>query len=370
MMHAQPLPTPHELMQELPATQSQLHFIAQTRREIQQILDALDPRLLLIVGPCSIHDTAAAKEYATKLQQIIPLVSDTFKIIMRVYFEKPRTTLGWKGILYDPWLDGSHDIPTGMRWTRQLLLDLAQMKVPAASEFLDPSSASYFGDLISWGCIGARTAASQTHRQMASGLPIPIGFKNSVDGNVHVAINGVINASAPHTMIGINNQGKISTIRTPGNSYGHVVLRGSKSKPNYDPHSIVHALDCLRHAGLPERLLIDCSHDNSQRTAEQQLTAFQSVIHQIVEGNSSLRGLLLESNLFQGNQAFSADLSKLQYGISLTDPCLNWSTTERLILWGHEMLKRENHTEAQKSGFSSSDFSLLPLKPSGKQRHS
>lgn len=341
MLHEQPLPTPQELYEELPATQAQLHFVAETRRDIQKILDGQDSRLLLIVGPCSIHDTTAAKEYATNLRNLMPAVSENFHIIMRVYFEKPRTTLGWKGILYDPWLDGSHDVATGMRWTRQLLLDLAELNVGAASEFLDPTSASYFGDLVSWGCIGARTTSSQTHRQMASGLPMPVAFKNSIDGNVETAINGILNATTPHTLIGINPQGRISTIRTPGNPHSHIVLRGAKSKPNYDPQSILHALDRLRHARLPERLLIDCSHDNSSRTADKQLSVFQSIIHQVVEGNRNIRGILLESHLNAGKQPFSADLSKLKYGVSLTDSCLNWQTTERLILWGHEMLVRE-----------------------------
>lgn len=341
MIHAQPLPSPQELLLEMPISSSQIEFISNSRKEVQHILDRQDPRLLLIVGPCSIHDTTAAKEYATKLQQLKSAVKDAFCIIMRVYFEKPRTTLGWKGILYDPWLDGSHDVPTGLRWTRQLLLDLADMEIPAACEFLDPASAFYFGDLVTWGCIGARTSASQTHRQMASGLQMPIGFKNTVDGNVNTAINGILNASTPHSLIGINDDGRISSIRTAGNSYGHIILRGSKSKPNYDPQSILDALELLLQAQLPERLLIDCSHDNSFRKAEQQPPVFQSVIHQIIEGNNNIRGILLESNLHEGNQSFTADLSKLKYGVSLTDPCLNWTTTEQLILWGRLMLKRE-----------------------------
>lgn len=359
MMHAQPLPTPHELLTELPATISQLNFVAETRRSIQKILDGLDQRLILIVGPCSIHDTTAAKEYATKLRKLIPQVSENFLIVMRVYFEKPRTTLGWKGVLYDPWLDGSHDVDTGMRWTRQLLLDLNEMGIAAAAEFLDPASAYYFGDLISWGCIGARTTSSQTHRQIASGLPMPVAFKNSIDGNVDTAIHGILNASTPHTLIGMNQHGKISTIRTAGNPHGHIVLRGAKSRPNYDPQSILHTLDRLRHARLPERLLIDCSHDNSGRTAEKQVPAFQSIIHQVVEGNRNIRGLLLESHLNEGNQPFSADLSKLQYGVSLTDPCINWQMTERLIQWGNQMINRESIKSDKASTKSSPQHSIL-----------
>jgi len=345
MIHAKPLTSPDELLEELPASKHQLDFVSHCRKEVHQILDRQDPRLLLIVGPCSIHDTSAAKEYATKLKQIQSSLEGSFKIIMRAYFEKPRTSLGWKGILYDPWLDGSHDIETGIRWTRQLLLDLADLQVPAAAEFLDPIAANYFGDLISWGCIGARTSTSQTHRQMASSLPMPIGFKNSIDGNITCAINGILNASTPQTLIGINSQGRISAIKTAGNPYGHIVLRGAKNFTNYDPKSILQTIENLRQARLPERLLIDCSHDNSRRTADEQVSVFQSVLHQIAEGNINICGLLLESNLFGGNQHFSADLSQLQYGVSLTDPCLDWQTTERLILWGHQFLKRENCPE-------------------------
>lgn len=357
MMHEQPLPSPYELIQELPATQSQLNFVSEARRDILKILDGQDPRLLLIVGPCSIHDITAAKEYATKLRNLVSAVAETFHIIMRVYFEKPRTTLGWKGILYDPWLDGSHDVATGMRWTRQLLLDLADLEVGAACEFLDPTSAAYFGDLITWGCIGARTASSQTHRQMASGLPMPVAFKNSIDGNIEIAINGILNASTPHTLIGINPYGQISTIRTAGNPHGHLVLRGAKGKPNYDPQSILNAIERLRQARLPERLLIDCSHDNSYRTADKQLAVFQSIIHQVIEGNRNIRGILLESHLHAGKQPFSADLSKLQYGVSLTDACLNWQTTERLISWGHQTIIREQ----EKSNSSVPHHSTQPV---------
>lgn len=337
----QPLPTPYDLHKKLPSTPLQRQFVSHTRHAIQQVLDGHDPRLLLIAGPCSIHDITAAKEYATLLRNLAATIGDMFLVVMRVYFEKPRTSLGWKGLLYDPLLDGSHDIKTGLHMTRQLLIDLAAMGIPTAAEFLDPSSAHYFGDLISWGCIGARTTPSQTHRQMASGLPMPVAFKNSTDGNVNVAINGIIAASMPHSFIGPDLMGRISVLQTTGNPYGHIVLRGGEGKPNYDPESIDRAFCRLRRANLPLRLLIDCSHDNSLKTAELQPTVFQSVIHQIVEGNRNIRGFLLESNLFEGNQNLGEDPSKLRYAVSLTDPCLGWAATERLVRWGYDALKRE-----------------------------
>lgn len=341
IVDSKPLPSPSELQQKLPITPVQRQFVENSRNAVKQILDGQNQRFLLIVGPCSIHDITAAKEYATKLKHLAQSVSDTFCIVMRVYFEKPRTTLGWKGLLYDPHLDGSHDIATGIYWTRQLLLDLIDSGIPTAAEFLDVASAYYFADLVSWGCIGARTAASQTHRQMASGLPMPIGFKNSTDGSVDPAINGIINAAAPHTFIGMNHLGCISTVHTRGNGDCHLVLRGGETKPNYDPESLSQALDRLQKANLPMRLLIDCSHDNSLRQHEQQPFVFQSVINQLVEGNRNIRGALLESHLFAGNQPFVSPPSQLKYAVSLTDPCLNWATTEHLIQWGHSMLTRE-----------------------------
>lgn len=336
-----PLPSPKELHQELPIAPSQKRFVNMMRHRIQQILDGEDPRLLLIAGPCSIHDITAAKEYATLLRNLMASVGNTFQLVMRVYFEKPRTSLGWKGLLYDPFLDGSHDIATGMRLTRQLLQDLADMEVPTAAEFLDPSAAHYFGDLISWGCIGARTTASQTHRQMASGLPMPVAFKNSTDGNIDVAVNGIVASSMPQSFMGIDFSGRISVLQTKGNAYGHMVLRGSEKKPNYDPKSIEQALNRMQRARLPLRLLVDCSHDNSLRTAERQLVVFQSVINQILEGNRSIRGFLLESHLNEGCQFLGKDRSELKYAVSLTDPCLGWVGTERLIRWGYEAMQRE-----------------------------
>lgn len=337
-----PLPAPAELIKNLPIQLAQEHFISQARQEIKKILLGENPRLLLIVGPCSIHDLKAAKEFAQRLKELSEQISDIFYVVMRVYFEKPRTALGWKGLLYDPHLDGSNNITAGLKLTRQLLLDLACMEVPAAAEFLDPLSSCYFGDLISWGCIGARTASSQTHRQMASGLPMPVAFKNSTDGNLDIAINGIIAASEPHTFIGINELGCVSAIHTHGNPDTHIVLRGGESSANYDPQSLSLVADRLKKANLPLRLLIDCSHDNSRRKHEQQCVVFQSCIHQFLDGNKNIRGVILESHLFGGNQQLTANLADLRYAVSLTDPCLDWETTKELIEWGYAKIKNEN----------------------------
>jgi 3-deoxy-7-phosphoheptulonate synthase len=344
---SEPLPSPLDLIQELPANESQLRFIEKTRQEVRDILDQKDTRLLMITGPCSIHDTTAALEYATRLNSLAQSLSDSFLLIMRVYFEKPRTHIGWKGMLYDPHLDGSDEISTGLKMTRRLLLELAKMKIPTAAEFLDPASVQYFGDLISWGCIGARTAESQTHRQMASGLAMPVGFKNSTSGNVEVAVNGIVAASTPQTFMGLNEDGRISVVHTQGNTYGHVTLRGGEGKPNYDPKSIANALSCLEKAGLSKRVIVDCSHDNSNRKHEQQPTVFQSIINQIIEGNKSIRGLILESHLYAGNQIMRSDLSQLKYGVSITDPCLDWPSTEQLIKWAAAAIRRDENEETK-----------------------
>lgn len=332
------LPTPYELKHELPITLKQSQFVNKTREQIVNILERRDPRLLMIVGPCSIHDVEAAYEYSVKLKALAKEISDTFLPVMRVYFEKPRTSLGWKGLLYDPYLDGSHNISAGLKLTRQLLLELAELEVPAAAEFLDPATSCYFGDLISWGCIGARTSESQTHRQIASGLPMPVAFKNSTAGKIDVAIHGILSASTQHKFIGMDEMGKIAIVKTAGNPHSHVMLRGGEDSPNYDPKSISYALNLLHKYQLPPRVLIDCSHDNSYKKHEKQPSVFQSIIHQILEGEKHIRGMAIESHIFEGNQTLSKDLSTLRYAVSLTDPCLDWTSTENLILWGREML--------------------------------
>lgn len=343
MTTIQPLPSPKNLKKELPITIAQRDFIEQSRQQIRSILNKNDPRLLLIVGPCSIHDIKAAKEYAAKLRSLSDETADTFFIAMRVYFEKPRTALGWKGIMYDPYLDDSHDMNTGLRWTRQLLLDLADLCIPAAAEILDPISAHYFGDLLSWSCIGARTSSSQIHRQAASGLPLPVGFKNHTDGNIAIAVNGVVTAAHPHIFLGINESGCTCRIQTKGNKDSHIVLRGGEKAPNYDAASISQALSLLKEAKLPLRLVIDCSHDNSGRQDHQQPTVFHSVIEQIIAGNRHITGLIVESNLHAGQQPLLSDPSRLKYGISLTDPCIGWETTEQLVKEGKKTLDATQH---------------------------
>lgn len=330
-LHVEKLSSPQELKTELPVLPEQMEFVLNARQTIRRILDGDDQRLLLIVGPCSIHDKTAALEYAEKLQQLASDVSKSFYIVMRTYFEKPRTGLGWKGLLYDPHLNDSNDLAAGLRNARSLLLELTSIGVPTATEFLDPVTPRFFGDLISWACIGARTAESQVHRQFASGLPMPTAFKNSTSGSVDVAINGVLSAKIPHTFFGIDDSGHVSIVRTKGNSHAHIALRGGEGKPNYDETSIAYALSQLRRSNLPESLIVDCSHDNSNRNHEEQPVVFHSIIQQFLQGNQAIRGLALESNLFAGNQRLSSP-KELQYAVSLTDPCLDWKSTKELIL--------------------------------------
>lgn len=337
MKHAVILPPPSQLKRLCSQTENQLNFIKTSRQKIVDILNGVDPRLLLIVGPCSIHDTAAAVDYAKKLKAFASQVEKDFLIVMRTYFEKPRTSTGWKGMLYDPNLDRSGDIAKGIQWSRELLLKLADLELPAATEFLDPLASSYYEDLISWGCVGARTTSSQPHREMASGLPMPVAFKNTTDGNVGVAVNAVLAADVRHSYMGMDDEGRVAAIYTRGNPHCHIVLRGSESETNYHPLDVASSLRLLEDAGLPPRLLIDCSHDNSRRCQKQQVEVFESVISQYIEGNTAIRGILLESNLNDGAQSL---LSKpLSYGTSITDPCLDWESTQRLILWGSQKLK-------------------------------
>lgn len=337
----QSLPSYKEIKIHLPLSSPQSHFIAESRKTVRNILNGRDPRLLLIVGPCSIHDRISAREYAVKLCELAQAVSSEFFLVMRVYFEKPRTTSGWNGFLFDPLLDGSYVTSLGIKWARQLLLELATLQVPAATEFLDPMTSFYYDDLITWGSIGARTACSQIHRQLASALPMPIGFKNGIAGNISAAVNGALAASFSQTYIRVSDTGDPIVSKTPGNPDTHIVLRGGESGPNYDPSSISEALILLQHAKLNSRLLIDCAHHNSEKKYDKQLNVFQSVIHQIVEGNTNIRGLMLESHLHKGNQSLTGDLSKLQYGVSITDECLDWKTTEHLILSGASRFRQE-----------------------------
>lgn len=338
------LPSYRELKSRLSLEFSEENFINESRQNVRAILDGRDPRLMLIVGPCSIHDPHSAKEYAAKLNHLAKAVSPHFYLLMRVYCEKPRTSKGWKGFLYDPLLDGSHAIRLGIESTRQLLIELAQLKIPAATEFSDPAAAFYYDDLISWGSIGARTSSSQIHRQLASDLSMPIGFKNGLAGNISSAINGVLAAADPHYYLRSSENGILSIQLTKGNPDGHVVLRGGENGPNFDASIVSDTLAKLGSKKLLSRLLIDCSHHNSGKNHEHQANVFRSVIHQVAEGNRSIRGLMLESHLYGGSQSMPENPACLKYGISITDPCLDWISTAALIKWGAEHL--ENHLSA------------------------
>lgn len=335
------LPTYQAVKKSSPLLASQLSFIEKSRQTVRNILNGLDPRLLLIVGPCSIHDHPSALEFAAQLHQLSLAVSSQFFMVMRVYCEKPRTACGWKGFLYDPFLDGSHAMHLGIERSRHLLLELANMQVPAATEFLDPLTAFYYDDLITWGSIGARTASSQIHRQLASGLEMPIGFKNGIAGNISAAINGSLTARLPHTYMSLSETGNPILKKTLGNPDTHIVLRGGEKGPNFDPFSVSEALLGLEKANLPTNLLIDCSHHNSGKKWENQPLVFQSVIHQMIEGNNNIKGLMLESHLYGGRQILTENPSQLKYGVSITDECLDWLSTTHLIKWGVEHLNKK-----------------------------
>lgn len=325
------LPSPAALLNELPRTEAQSEFIAHAREEIRRLIFTDDKRFLLILGPCSIHDTQAGADYARKLAQLSREVADRVMIVMRVYFEKPRTTVGWKGLIMDPHLDGSHDIAAGLRTARTFLREVLDLGLPTATELLDPVTPQYIADLICWSAIGARTAESQTHRQMASGLSMPLGFKNGTDGSIQTAINAIKAAAQPHTFLGINLDGAASAVVTRGNPNCHVVLRGGTGGPNHSASHIAQTEQLLGKAGLPRSILVDCSHDNSSKQPERQPEVMGELIQQVTAGNTSIMGAMIESNLFAGNQSFPQPREALKYGVSITDGCIDWATTERLV---------------------------------------
>jgi 3-deoxy-7-phosphoheptulonate synthase len=325
------LPSPAAMLAELPKTDAQSEFVTRARREIHRLIFTDDKRFLLIVGPCSIHDLKAGRVYAKQLAALAQEVADRVMIVMRVYFEKPRTTVGWKGLIMDPHLDGSHDIATGLRTARTFLREVLDLGLPTATELLDPITPQYIADLICWSAIGARTAESQTHRQMASGLSMPLGFKNGTDGSINTAINAIKAAAQPHTFLGINLDGAASAIVTRGNPDCHVVLRGGSSGPNYSPTHIAQTEQLLAKAGLPKSVLVDCSHDNSAKQPERQPEVVRELLAQISAGNTSIMGAMLESNLEAGSQSFPQPKEKLRYGVSITDACIDWATTEKLV---------------------------------------
>ena len=324
--------TPEQLKKEIPLTEVARESVIEGRETIKNILDRKDDRLFVVVGPCSIHDVEAAKDYAQRLKALSEKVSDTLYIVMRVYFEKPRTTVGWKGLINDPHLDDTFELEEGLHIGRQLLVDLAEMGLPLATEALDPISPQYLQDTIAWSAIGARTTESQTHREMTSGLSMPIGFKNGTDGGLEVATNALESASHPHSFLGINQAGQVSVIRTKGNTYGHVVLRGGNGKPNYDSVSVALCEKDLEKANLPKNIMIDCSHANSNKDPALQPLVMENVTNQIIDGNKSIVSLMIESNIGWGNQKISADKSEMKYGISITDACIDWDTTEKTLL--------------------------------------
>ena len=332
------LPSPAALLAELPKTEAQAEFVARARREIHRLIFTDDKRFLLVVGPCSIHDLEAGRDYARRLAALAQEVADRVMIVMRVYFEKPRTTVGWKGLIMDPRLDGSNDIATGLRLARTFLRNVLDLGLPTATELLDPITPQYIADLICWSAIGARTTESQTHRQMASGLSMPLGFKNGTDGSIATAINAIKAAAQPHTFLGINLDGSASAIVTRGNPDCHVVLRGSADGPNYSPAHIAQTEQLLGKAGLPRSILVDCSHDNSHKQPERQPEVLRALLEQIIAGNHSIMGAMIESNLHAGNQPFPQPRAQLQYGVSITDGCIDWATTENLVRKLHAAL--------------------------------
>ncbi|KAE9530290.1 3-deoxy-7-phosphoheptulonate synthase [Testudinibacter aquarius] len=329
--------TPQELKEKLPLSTALSQQIEQSRGEIANIIHKKDNRLLLVIGPCSIHDPISALEYAHKLKVLADEVKDTIYVVMRVYFEKPRTTVGWKGLINDPHLDGSFDVENGLQLARKLLIDLAELGLPLATEALDPISPQYMAELFSWSAIGARTTESQTHREMASGLSMSVGFKNGTDGSLATAINALKAASLGHRFIGINQQGQVSLLQTAGNKDGHVILRGGKA-PNYQAEFVQQCEQELAKAGLEQSIMIDCSHGNSNKDYRRQPLVAEDAVQQILDGNRSITGLMLESNLFAGNQNSEQPKKQLQYGVSITDACIDWQTTEQLLRKIHQQL--------------------------------
>ena len=338
-----PLIAPDLLKEELPLSEKAGDTVLKGRKDVQNILRKKDPRLLVVAGPCSIHDEAAALDYAGRLKRLSKAVAETQVLVMRVYFEKPRTNVGWKGLINDPWLNGSYDINAGLQRARRLLLKITEMGLPTATEMLDPIVPQYIAGLVCWAAIGARTTESQTHREMASGLSMPVGFKNCTDGDLSTAVNAIIAAASPQHFLGIDPQGQTCIVTTTGNPHAHIVLRGG-SRPNYDTVSINEARALLASKGLNQAIMVDCSHDNSRKDYSRQASVWQDVINQRIDGNDSIIGTMLESNLQAGNQKNTGSLDTMAYGVSITDACIDWETTEALIESAHEQLGRRRET--------------------------
>ena len=331
------LPSPEFYQKKYPSSEQQTSLIKESRKTIENIIEGKDSRLLLLMGPCSIHDTKAGIQYAEKLKELADKVSKNIYIVMRVYFEKPRTTVGWKGLINDPDLNGSYNIPKGIEIAREFLSEVTRIGLPTATEFLDPFTPQYIGDLVSWGAIGARTAESQTHRQMASGLSMPIGFKNGTGGSVQLAIDGMIACNGEHAFLGIDDDGKTSIVITKGNKANHIILRGGVSGPNYDKDSINEAQELLKKNNLVPNIVVDCAHANSNKDHNMQPIVFKEVIEQRLAGNEKIIGIMLEGNINPGNQSLG-NIEDLEFGVSITDKCVGWEKTEEIILEANNLL--------------------------------
>jgi 3-deoxy-7-phosphoheptulonate synthase len=342
-----PMPSPEALHSKLPLTDLASETVMKGREALRNIIDRKDQRLFVVVGPCSIHDPVAGLDYARRLKQLQAEVADTMLLVMRVYFEKPRTTTGWKGYINDPDMDDSFRVNVGMEKARQFLLDVCELGLPTATEALDPISPQYLGDLIAWTAIGARTTESQTHREMSSGLSTPVGFKNGTDGSLDAAVNGCLSASHPHSFLGMNDAGETAIVRTRGNPYSHVVLRGGGGRPNYDTVSVSLAEQAMAKAKLPQNIVIDCSHANSWKKPELQPLVMKDVVGQIREGNQSIVGVMIESFIEAGSQPIPKDLSALRYGCSVTDGCVSWDATATMLREARSTLQAK--IAAQKS---------------------
>jgi 3-deoxy-7-phosphoheptulonate synthase len=336
--------TPRELKARLPISERAAQSVIHGRETIKRIVEREDRRLFIVVGPCSIHDPEAAIDYGNRLKALADKVSDTLLLVMRVYFEKPRSTVGWKGLINDPHLNGSFEIEEGLHIARRLLLDLAELGLPLATEALDPISPQYIQDLISWSAIGARTTESQTHREMSSGLSCTVGFKNGTDGSLAVAVNALKSVVHPHNFLGIDPDGHVATVSTAGNKYGHIVLRGGNGKPNYDSVNMAICEQELQQAGVCPYIVVDCSHENSNKNPALQPLVAENVTNQILEGDDAIIGLMIESNINAGNQPIPENLADLKYGVSITDGCIDWETTESTILDIHTALNRREQT--------------------------
>ncbi len=334
------MPSPDTVKGKLPLSVRAAKAVLEGRAGVEAILDGRDSRLFVVVGPCSIHDPAASLDYAQRLKQLSDEVSETLLVVMRVYFEKPRTVAGWKGFINDPFMDDTFRVDEGISKARRFLLDVNELGLPVGTEALDPIAPQYYGDLVSWTAIGARTAESQTHREMSSGLSTPVGFKNGTDGDIEVAVNGILSASRPHSFLGINGRGESAIVRTRGNRYGHLVLRGGGGRPNFDAVSIRMAEEALGKASLPKDIVVDCSHGNSWKQPELQPLVMKDVIQQVGNANTSLVGLMVESFLVAGNQPIPSDRSKLKYGCSVTDACVGWDTTAQMLREAHQALSK------------------------------